>query len=59
MVISGTGATTPPTHVRDQLGDEIVNVKGATAGFHSARFGGVHVGSGYEEGGVKRRFLWR
>jgi hypothetical protein len=51
-------AASPPTHKGDQLGDEIVNVEGARAGFHRARFGGVHVGRGQEKGRVERRFLW-
>lgn len=55
----GTGAATPPTHERDQLGDEIVNVEGARARFHRAGLGRVHVGRRHEEGRVERRFLWR
>ena len=51
-------AGAPPTHEGDQLGDKVVDVEGARAGFHRARFGGVHVGRGQEEGRVERRFLW-
>lgn len=56
---SGTGAATSSAHERDELGDEIVNVEGARACFHRARFGRVHVGRRHEEGRVQRRFLWR
>jgi hypothetical protein len=58
-VLGPRAATAPPAHKGDQLGDEVVNVKGTRAGFHRARFGRVHVGRGQEEGRVERRFLWR
>jgi hypothetical protein len=58
-LFTGTSAATPPTHERDQLGDEIVNVEGASTRFHRARLGRVHVGRRHEEGRVERRFLWR
>lgn len=50
-------AGAPPAHEGDQLGDEVVDVEGAGAGFHRACFGGVHVGRGQEEGRVERRLL--